>query len=120
MFYPIEGGFYNAEKAFRSYGVREFIDGRSLHLPPDWGSLIDRDIIKAVIDHGAFRGAGPFFYFIGTSENHGPHPCWSFESDQQFLTTFAAQASFEKNCQLNEYLKRAAPHPMHLSSCYNS
>ena len=106
-FYPVDGGFYNAEKAFNFYGFGEFIDGRSLHLPPDWGSLIDRDIVKAVIDHGAFRGAGPFFYFISTSENHGPHPCRSFESDRQFLTTFAAKASFEKNCQLNEYLKRA-------------
>ena len=106
-FYPVDGGFYNAEKAFNFYGFGEFIDGRSLHLPPDWGSLIDRDIIKAVIDHGTFRGAGPFFYFISTSENHGPHPCRSFESDRQFLTTFGAKASFEKNCQLNEYLKRA-------------
>ncbi|WP_410960169.1 hypothetical protein, partial [Salmonella sp. SAL4434] len=54
-FYPVDGGFYNAEKAFNFYGFGEFINGRSLHLPPDWGSLIDRDIIKAVIDHGAFR-----------------------------------------------------------------
>jgi sulfatase-like protein len=107
-FYPVDGGFYNAEKAFNFYGFGKFIDGRSLHLPPDWGSLIDRNIIKAVIDHGAFRGPGPFFYFISTSENHGPHPCRSFESDRQFLTTFVAEASFEKNCQLNEYLKRAS------------
>src|SRR5262245_9411062 len=106
-FYPVDGGFYNAETAFNFYGFGKFIDGRSLHLPADWGSLIDRNIIKAVIDHGAFRGAGPFFYFISTSENHGPHPCRSFESDRQFFTTFAAKASFEKNCQLNEYLKRA-------------
>jgi hypothetical protein len=78
-FYPTDGGFYNAEKAFNFYGFGEFIDGRSLHLPPDWGSLIDRDIIKAVIDHGAFRFRS-ILYFIGTSENHGPHPCRSFES----------------------------------------
>ena len=77
-FYPVEGSFYNAEKAFKSYGFREFIDGRALGLPEDWGSLIDRDIIKAVIEHGAFKSSGPFFYFIGTSENHGPHPCHSF------------------------------------------
>jgi phosphoglycerol transferase MdoB-like AlkP superfamily enzyme len=106
-FYPVEGSFYNVEKAFKSYGFKEFIDGRALRLPADWGSLIDRDIIKAVIEHGAFRGSDPFFYLIGTSENHGPHPCRSFESEQQFLTTFAAMASFEENCQLNEYLRRA-------------
>ena len=107
-FYPIEGGFYNAERAFRYYGFRKFIDGRALRLPSDWGSLIDRDIIKAVIEHGAFESSGPFFYFISTSENHGPHPCHSFASEQQFLTTFTAKASFEQNCELNEYLKRAA------------
>jgi phosphoglycerol transferase MdoB-like AlkP superfamily enzyme len=106
-FYPVEGTFYNVEKAFRSYGFKEFIDGRALRLPADWGSLIDRDIIKAVIDYGAFKDSGPFFYFIGTSENHSPHHCRSFASEQQFLTTFAAKVSFEKNCQLNEYLKRA-------------
>jgi phosphoglycerol transferase MdoB-like AlkP superfamily enzyme len=106
-FYPVEGSFYNAEKAFKAYGFREFFDGRALGLPADWGSLIDRDIIKAVIEHGAFKRSAPFFYFISTSENHGPHPCRSFASHQQFLTTFAAEMSFEKNCQFNEYLKRA-------------
>ena len=106
-FYPVEGSFYNVEKAFRSYGFKEFIDGRALRLPSDWGSLIDRDIIKAVIDYGAFKNSDPFFYFIGTAENHGPHHCRSFKSEQQFLTTFAAKVSFEENCQLNEYLRRA-------------
>ena len=106
-YYPVEGGFYNTEKAFRSYGFAEFIDGRALRLPADWGRLVDRDIIKAVIEHGAFESAGPFFYFVGTSENHGPHHCRSFASEQQFVSKFAAKASFEQNCELNEYLKRA-------------
>jgi phosphoglycerol transferase MdoB-like AlkP superfamily enzyme len=106
-FYPIEGSFYNAEKAFKSYGFKKFIDGRALRLPEDWASLIDREIIEAVVEHGAFEGSEPFFYFISTSENHGPHPCRSFKSEQQFLTKFAAPVSFEKNCQLNEYLRRA-------------
>ncbi|MGH7874405.1 MAG: sulfatase-like hydrolase/transferase, partial [Candidatus Binatia bacterium] len=108
VFYPVEGSFYNADKAFRSYGFTQFTDSQALGLPADWGSLIDRDIIKAVIDHGAFKSTGPFFYFVGTSENHGPHPCRSFENEQQFLTRFAAKVSFEQNCELNEYLKRAA------------
>ena len=106
-FYPVEGSFYNTEKAFRFYGFREFIDGRALRLPADWGSLVDRDIIKAVIEHGAFKNSGPLFYFVGTSQNHGPHHCRSFESEQQFVTTFAAKVSFAQNCELNEYLKRA-------------
>ena len=107
-FYPVEGSFYNAEKAFGYYGFRKFIDGQALGLPADWGSLIDRDIIKAVIQHGAFESSGPFFYFISTSQNHGPHYCRYFESEKQFLTTFAAKVSFEQNCELNEYLKRAS------------
>jgi phosphoglycerol transferase MdoB-like AlkP superfamily enzyme len=107
-FYPVEGSFYNAEKAFSYYGFRKFIDGQALGLPADWGNLIDRDIIKAVIQHGAFESSGPFFYFISTSQNHGPHHCYSFESEKQFLTTFAAKVSFEQNCELNEYLKRAS------------
>jgi phosphoglycerol transferase MdoB-like AlkP superfamily enzyme len=106
-FYPVEGSFYNVEKAFKSYGFKKFIDGRALRLPEDWGSLVDREIIKTVIEHGAFKGSDPFFYFIGTAENHGPHPCQSFKSARQFLTRFAAPASFEENCQLNEYLRRA-------------
>jgi phosphoglycerol transferase MdoB-like AlkP superfamily enzyme len=106
-FYPVEGSFYNAEKAFKTYGFKKFIDGRALRLPEDWGSLIDREIIKAVIEHGAFKDSAPFFYFISTSENHGPHPCRSFKSRLQFLTTFAAPVSFDENCQLNEYLRRA-------------
>jgi phosphoglycerol transferase MdoB-like AlkP superfamily enzyme len=107
-FYPVEGSFYNAEKAFRSYGFKDFVDARALRLPEDWGSLIDRDIIAAIIAHGAFKSAGPFFYFVSTSENHGPHHCRSFKSERQFVTKFAAKVSFEENCELNEYLKRAA------------
>jgi phosphoglycerol transferase MdoB-like AlkP superfamily enzyme len=106
-FYSAEGSFYNVEKAFKSYGFQKFIDGRALRLPADWGSLVDREIIKAVIEHDAFENSGPFFYFIATSENHGPHPCRSFASTEQFLTTFAGTASFEENCQLNEYLRRS-------------
>jgi hypothetical protein len=106
-FYPVEGSFFNVENAFKAYGFKEFFDGRALGLPADWDSLVDLDIAKAIIEHRAFKRAAPFFYFISTSENHGPHPCRSFDSDQQFMTTFAADASFEKNCQLNEYLKRA-------------
>jgi hypothetical protein len=95
-FYPVEGNFYNADKAFKSYGFREFIDGRALGLPEDWGHLIDRDIINAVIKQGAFQSSGPFFYFIGTSENHGPHPCQSFRTEKQFFTTF-----FARSCSRN-------------------
>jgi phosphoglycerol transferase MdoB-like AlkP superfamily enzyme len=74
-FYPLEGSFYNADKAFNPMGSGSLLTAA---LPEDWGSLIDRDIIKAVIEQGASKSSGPFFYYIGTSENHGPHPCRSF------------------------------------------
>ena len=106
-FYSADGSFYNVANAFRSYGFQKFIDGPALGLPVDWGSLVDREIIKAVIGHDAFEHPGPFFYFIATSENHGPHPCRSFASTQEFLTTFAGSVSFAENCQLNEYLRRS-------------
>jgi phosphoglycerol transferase MdoB-like AlkP superfamily enzyme len=106
-FYSAEGSFYNVANAFKSYGFQKFIDGPALRLPLDWGELVDRDIITTVIEHGAFSDPGPFFHFIATSENHGPHPCRSFARTQEFLTTFAGTASFAENCQLNEYLRRA-------------
>jgi len=106
-YYPADGSFYGVKKAFQFYGFKDFIDGRDLGLPADWHRVIDRDIVKAISAHGAFERSGPFFYFIATSENHGPHPCQNFRSDREFSTTFAGAASFEQNCQFNEYLRRA-------------
>jgi phosphoglycerol transferase MdoB-like AlkP superfamily enzyme len=106
-YYPVEGAFYNVAKAFRSYGFGEFRDGAALRLPTDWANLVDRDIVRSVIDLGGLEGPGPFFSFIGTAENHGPHPCKHFVNERQFVTTFVEAASFDENCQLNEYLKRA-------------
>lgn len=106
-FYPIDGTFYNAAKAFASYGFAEFIDGVALRLPSRWVDLVDRDIVDAALKHSSFEQSGPFLYFVSTSENHGPHPCKHFESERELMTTFALPVSFDQNCQLNEYLRRA-------------
>ena len=106
-FYPVEGTFYNVAVAFRAYGFDEFYDGAVLRLPTDWAQFVDRDIVRSVIERGAFDGGDPFFLFIGTAENHGPHRCRHFADASRFMTTFSGAASFEENCQLNEYLRRA-------------
>jgi hypothetical protein len=106
-FYSVPGSFYNAEAGFRKYGFADFMDGSALGLPENWERIVDEEIIASSIEHGAFNESGPFFYFLNTLENHGPHPCRHFSDVRQFLTTFQHTDSFEMNCQLNEYIRRA-------------
>jgi hypothetical protein len=108
VYYPTDRAFYNAGVAFDHYGFSTFVDATDLELPPDWTHLVDREIVDAVVRHGAFERPGPFVYFLSTSENHGPHPCRSFSDASELVTTFEDDVDFELNCQLNEYLKRAA------------
>ena len=103
----VDGHFSNTENAFKTYGFQRFMGGPELRLPSDWNALVDRDVIEQVVHRGAFTDAGPFFYYIGTNENHGPHPCRNFAAAAQFITTFEPAASFAQNCALNEYLRRA-------------
>ena len=107
VFYPIEGSFYNAAAAFSSYGMQDFIDGPTLGMPADWGQIVDRDLIDAIVRQGAFDRPGPFFYFISTTENHGPHGCPNAEAPPVFRVRFLADASVEQTCTLHEYLRRA-------------
>jgi hypothetical protein len=105
-YYPVEGSFFNAQSAFENYGLQEFIDGPALGLSADWSQIVDRDVIGAIIRKGAFERPGPSFYFISTTENHGPHACHS-ESAQPFRVRFVGPASPEQTCTLHEYLRRA-------------
>jgi phosphoglycerol transferase MdoB-like AlkP superfamily enzyme len=107
VYYPIEGSFYNAAAAFGSYGMQDFIDGPTLGMPADWGQIVDRDLITAIIGHGAFERPGPFFYFISTTENHGPHYCPNEAAPPLYRVRFLAAASAEQTCTLHEYLRRA-------------
>lgn len=106
-YYPVEGSFYDAERAFRHYGFQKFVGGGGLGLDDDWTALVDRTIVARVIAHGAFRASAPFFVFISTSENHGPHPCRNFAAASDLPIRFAEPASFEQHCGLNEYLLRS-------------
>jgi phosphoglycerol transferase MdoB-like AlkP superfamily enzyme len=107
VYYPIEGSFYNAAAAFSAYGMQDFIDGPTLGMPADWGQIVDRDLIAAIIRQGAFEHPGPFFYFISTTENHSPHGCPSPAPPPVFRVRFLAEASDEQTCTLHEYLRRA-------------
>jgi len=107
VYYPIEGSFYNAATAFGSYGMQDFIDGPALGMPADWGQIVDRDLITAIVRHGAFERPGPFFYFISTTENHGPHDCPNPAAPPVYRVRFLADALPEQTCTLHEYLRRA-------------
>jgi hypothetical protein len=107
VYYPIEGGFYNAAAAFGSYGMQDFIDGPRLGMPADWGQIVDRDLIASIVRQGAFERPEPFFYFISTTENHGPHGCPEAAAPPVFRVRFLAGASAEQTCTLHEYLRRA-------------
>jgi hypothetical protein len=106
-YYPVDGSFYNAASAFGNYGLEEFVDGPALGLPADWSQIADRDVIQAVIRRGAFQRPGPSFYFISTTENHGPHTCYNEQAVPAFRVRFAGAASPEQTCSLHEYLRRA-------------
>jgi hypothetical protein len=107
VYYPVEGSFFNAAAAFRAYGMEEFVDGPALGLPGDWAQIVDRDLVEAIVRHGAFEQAGPFFYLISTTENHGPHVCTADSAAPAFPVRFLAAASDEQTCTLHEYLRRA-------------
>jgi hypothetical protein len=107
VYYPIEGSFYNAAAAFGSYGMQDFVDGPTLGMPADWAQIVDRDLVAAITRQGAFERSGPFFYFISTTENHGPHGCPDVAAPPVFRVRFVADASAEQTCTLHEYLRRA-------------
>ena len=107
VYYPVDGSFYNAATAFGAYGMQEFVDGPALGLPADWAQIVDRDLVEAIVRQGAFDRPGPFFYFISTTENHGPHACPSEVAPPEFRVRFQANVPAEQTCTLHEYLRRA-------------
>lgn len=105
-FYPTSGDFYNASKAYRKYGFREFLDGLDLGLGATWRKS-DVDVMRAYLDrHHRLHGSdtAPFFSVFLSVENHSPHPCTTFRRPDQFVVRFQGAAADEMNCQLNEYV----------------
>ncbi len=107
VFYPVDR-FFRAEEAFRSYGFETFVGGGALGLSNDWSAHVDRDIAAAIVKYGAFSPrADPFFYFISTNENHGPHYCKEGRKASELDLVFAGAATEKQRCAFNEYLRRA-------------
>jgi phosphoglycerol transferase MdoB-like AlkP superfamily enzyme len=105
--YPVNGDWLGAGEAFKHYGFHRVIFANEMHLRGDW-SETDTDLVGRAIERGALKPARePFFTFLSTLENHGPHPCKHFTSRSQFVTSFEGNASFAQDCSLNEYLRRA-------------
>ena len=104
-FYAVPGTFYNARNAYKNYGFQDFYDSIDLGHGMDW-SLTDSHLADDVIGWLGPTPDAPFFAFVLTIQNHSPHPCEHFSSEDQFVTTFVADKNFDTNCQLNEYLFR--------------
>jgi hypothetical protein len=114
-FYATQGAFYNARAAYRHYGFAEFVEGAQLY-PPEmyrlcikwtWSVCSDASFVEKVAEAGYFAEVGPYFYFLVTTENHGPHPCIHYKKEADLDVFFQADANFAQNCSLNEYLRRA-------------
>ena len=107
-FSTVAGTVYNYESAFKHYGFADYTDALALGMSSGWNKFRDREFVAAIDRSGAFDVSGPFLYFIDTKENHGPHSCKNFATASEFSVTYKDNSDFDVNCQLNEYLRRAA------------
>ena len=107
-FYPTNGNFYSARKAYINYGFETFIDGLELGLGEQWRKS-DVLVMDAYVNrHKLLYGQdhAPFFSLFLTVENHAPHDCERFTEVRQLATTFREPVEFAMHCQLNEYIDR--------------
>jgi phosphoglycerol transferase MdoB-like AlkP superfamily enzyme len=103
-FYSVPGDFYNARYAYKRYGFQSFYDSVDLGLS-GWYAT-DAGLIDSVVQKLGPSPEAPFFAYVVSAENHAPHPCVHFTSQEQFVTTLVDAKDFSPNCQLNEYLLR--------------
>lgn len=105
-FYPVNGKFFDAEKAYKNYGFDKFVDDdNGLILEKDWAKFSDVDLINQItklIDHDSH----PNYIYALTLENHSPHPCVHYNSDAQLAWRFEKTQNFTINCAMNEYQVR--------------
>jgi phosphoglycerol transferase MdoB-like AlkP superfamily enzyme len=105
-FYPVSGEDWNARAAYRHYGFESFVDSSSLELTDDWIDFSDASMIEKIRSKGYFSQSGPFFYYIATLQNHGPHVCRSTPTPI-FRRTGSSTDDLEADCILSDYLDRA-------------
>jgi hypothetical protein len=101
-YYPVEGSFHNAQRAFPRYGFDSFYASEDLGL--DAWAAPDSTIVSAYLRQ-LRDDDSPFFVFFVLNENHGPHRCRHFERSEDLVVRFSGDASFEANCGLNEFVR---------------
>ncbi|NBY19705.1 hypothetical protein EBQ74_05555 [bacterium] len=105
-YFPANGNFYSARKAYKNYGFSLFLDARDLKLPNSWLQFSDDMMAKIVVKQLPPSDREPFFAYVVLLENHSPHPCRNFSKENQLETYFSKEVEWDKSCQLNEYLRR--------------
>lgn len=107
VFYPVAGNFYSARVAYQNYGFGHFHNAHDLALETDWSKFSDEKMADRIISELPEDSQLPFFDYVVLLENHPPYPCKNFENANQFSNVFKSDNDFNKNCQLNEFIKRA-------------
>lgn len=93
--------FYNAEKAYKSYGF-DYLYDRSYLGPGN----TDTYIMKNALAIPPVDPAAPFLKYVILSENHSPHACESWAVGEYENLQFGGDASDAQTCALREYVRR--------------
>ena len=106
-YYTEGAAWFGVGEAFRHYGVAAFHDAPSIGLAADW-SDDDLAIVRKDLAAGVLAGGDrPFFAFVSTPSNHGPHPCLDDPDAADAAVRFAAATGPGQACALAEYVLRA-------------
>ncbi len=99
-----EGDFFNARRAYESYGFQRVLDSKDLGSESAWFATdtAATDSVKAVLGSDPMA---PFFSYIVLIENHSPHDC-GVADDGGFTVRLASAAPFDQNCAVHEFLRR--------------
>ena len=105
------GRYFNARVAFLKYGFETVLDPADLGVADPFAVMgredLDQEMAKAtILSMQAESPDRPLFGFVALTENHGPHSCRHFTSQDQFDTMFRGTDDFARNCALNEYIRR--------------
>jgi phosphoglycerol transferase MdoB-like AlkP superfamily enzyme len=101
--FPHEGDFYNARRAYEHYGFQRIVDSYDAGRGNGWGQT-DVGVIEDFMRMMGPTPQAPFFSYVLLIENHAPHVCHVTAAD--FRVHLTDTDEFEPNCALHEYLRR--------------
>lgn len=107
-YYPVRGNFYSAKTAYHNYGFNRFDDATDLNLEHDWTKFSDELMVEKVLNRLPDSQDKPIFAYLLTLQGHSPYPCKHFDVSSKFPVRFTGDASFIKNCKLNEFILNIA------------